>query len=101
MDFAGIKKAMIDYATEVETGSQKIKTSYSAIANVLSDMQALENKWVDGADNIEASIQAIPDAAVRASYEGQLNLFRAQRQGIIDMLTALDAAVESAGLMLI
>ena len=101
MDFAGIKKAVIDYATEVEQATQKVKTSYSAIANAQTDMMNLESKWIDGSESIETAINAITDDAVRASYQGQLALLRTQRQALVDMLTALDSAVTDAGLMLI
>lgn len=97
MNFAEIKKAVIDYATAVDGASRKVKTSYSQIANVQSEMSTLEAKW----DDIEASINLISDEAVKASYLGQLTLLREQRTGLVDMLTALDTAVTEAGLMLI
>lgn len=97
MNFAEIKKAIIEYATSVEGASRKVKTAYGQIANVQNDMATLESKW----DGLEVSINAISDAAVKASYLGQLALLREQRVGLVDMLTALDTAVTEAGLMLI
>lgn len=101
MEFAEIKKAIIDYATEVDTASKAVKTHFTAIANAQHDMTNLETKWVNGAENIETAINAISDASVKASYAGQLALLRTQRTELVAMLTALDSAVTSAGLMLI
>ncbi len=101
MEFAEIKKAIIDYATEVDTATKSVKTHFTAIANAQNDMTTLEGKWINGSDNIESAINSIADDAVKASYMGQLTLLRAQRSELVTMLTALDSAVTSAGLMLI
>lgn len=97
MTFAEIKKAVIDYATEVDSATKKVKASFAAISNAQNDMIAVENKW----DDIETSINALSDESVKTSYIGQLTMLRTQRDEIVAMLTALDTAVTEAGLMLI
>lgn len=101
MEFAEIKKAVIDYASAVDTASKSITSHFSAIANVKNDMIALEDKWTKDTVTIESAINSIPDDAVKASYVGQFNLLKAQRLQIVAMLEALDTAVTEAGLMLI
>ena len=101
MQFAEIKKAVIDYATEVDAATKLVKKNFTAIANAQNDMVALETKWTSGAETLETAIAAIADDSVRASYTGQLELLRAEREALVTMLTALDVAVTDAGLMLI
>ncbi len=107
MNYSGIKKALDVYATENTTEDTAIRTSYSRIADSLALSIAQEEKWdkvANGdipADSLEMSINALTDATLKASLLAELILLRADRAARVDMLTALDTAVETAGLMLI
>lgn len=101
MDFSGIKKAIIDYATELEQIDSTVKKSFTAIANALNDVTVIEDKWNEEASTIEDHINAITNADVKASYVGQLELLREKKVSIETTLSALDSVVTAAGLQLV
>ena len=100
MEFAEIKKAIIDYATGIETAKQQVSKNFTSIANSQNDLSVIEDKWTDAdLQTIEDSINALTDDAVKASYLGQLGLLRAQRDGFVAKLETLYVKVNEAGLM--